>query len=503
MVRKKKESFEHSSKESVDGVVAAAKQGSMSLVKGYIEDDKRLLNSGHGPNTLLKCAIGCGETEIVKYLVGFKELDVNLLAAKITKDSPTCKCCVVDDIGPFPPLFLAAVHGHLEIVKLLLGRQEIKINFREPSKGLTALSIAAATGHTEVVKLMFQDPRIDVNVKTEKGTDLHSLAINGCANGNDVKMAKLFINNPDIKVNDVDLEGFTPLHYAAQRGKTRIVERLLAHKNIEVNAHVKNKRDHRVPLQLAIQESELDIAKLFLKHADIDVNIKDGDSWSLLHVAFLSYKNLSVSIAIIKLLLTHKDINVNCKAESNNNGTPFYWAACKATEDRRILQIVKLLLEHGVDANAVDSYGQSPLMCAASYAEGIDVVKVLLNYKGLDLRVNYQTPKYGATAFCMACRLGHTQIVKVFLECKLGDIDFDLASHDGNTPLKHAIEGRHSDIVRLLLERQRVERAVERPLPTIISSEKDVKKQKKELRRKKEALDLKELEKELNLDVLD
>jgi len=490
MVDKKKPS----SRQSVDEIISAAKNGLFSIVKRAIEADKRLLNCGHGPSTLLKTAISVGQTQIVKYLVGFKELDVNLCAAKITKDTPRCTCCPSDDNygGPFPPLYLVAVYGHVEIVKLLLDRQDTEVNFRDDTRGLTALSIAAYAGHAEVVKLLLRNPRVNVNMGTKKGTDLHEIVKEG-----NEEITRLFLNHPDVNVNGISLNntdqdaGFTPLHYAAQRHgrQTAIVKLLLAHKKIDVNA-----RSPRSPLMLAIQESNLEIAKLIIKHKDIDVNIKDGDSWSLLHVAVLSYKDLSVSMAIIRLLLAHKDINVNSR-DDHDSRTPFYSAVRATREDAGCVEIVRMYLKDGRSyVNTGDKSGGTPLMIAASNPKGTDVVRVLLNYKGIYLNVNHQTTSWGATAFCMACRLGHTATVKAFLECKLHNIDFNLASHGGKTPLNHALEGRHTDVVRLLLQRCRV---VE-PLPPTRRplTEKDVKKriekQKRDLKRKEEVVEQKE-----------
>ena len=46
----------------------------------------------------------------------------------------------------------------------------------------------------------------------------------------------LLLKREEIKVNQAQFQYFTPLHKAAQEGKTRVVELLLTRKDIEVDA---------------------------------------------------------------------------------------------------------------------------------------------------------------------------------------------------------------------------------------------------------------------------
>ncbi|MGI2298626.1 ankyrin repeat domain-containing protein [Candidatus Cardinium hertigii] len=66
------------------------------------------------------------------------------------------------------PLYLAAFHGHIEIVKLLLETPRIQVNLQNKS-GCTPLHAAALFNHVEVIKILLSDPRTDVNAKSNLG----------------------------------------------------------------------------------------------------------------------------------------------------------------------------------------------------------------------------------------------------------------------------------------------------------------------------------------------
>ncbi|KAH9069175.1 hypothetical protein Ae201684P_004865 [Aphanomyces euteiches] len=79
--------------------------------------------------------------------------DVNAIR-KVQKDEMT-------------PLMLAAELGHVDIVKALLGRDDIEINRPESKKMATPLIRACSKGHEDVVQMLLTCPKIDVNLKSE------------------------------------------------------------------------------------------------------------------------------------------------------------------------------------------------------------------------------------------------------------------------------------------------------------------------------------------------
>ena len=107
--------------------------------------------------------------------------------------------------------------------------------------------------------------------------------------------------------------------------------------------------------------------------------------------------------------------------------------------------IVRLLLEHGADVNAVDKEQHSALMKAAS-AGRAQTAHVLLEY-GADLRAE---DKEGLTPLMLAAQSRRLEIVHMLLE-KGADVDH--RTPQGNTVLMAAAEGGRVEIVHLLMAR--------------------------------------------------
>ena len=75
-------------------------------------------------------------------------------------------------------------------------------------------------------------------------------------------------DDPTLDVNERGAEGFTPLHYAVQRGNPRIVEALLKEKDIKVN--ILNK-DKQTPAQLARELGERELTRMIEAHPTADL----------------------------------------------------------------------------------------------------------------------------------------------------------------------------------------------------------------------------------------
>ena len=72
------------------------------------------------------------------------------------------------------PLFLAAMMGEVDVVKLLLARDDVDINVQtEPPYSLTSLCMAAKVNHLEILRILLQNGA-DVNLRSWHGTALNS-----------------------------------------------------------------------------------------------------------------------------------------------------------------------------------------------------------------------------------------------------------------------------------------------------------------------------------------
>ncbi|MGC1181946.1 ankyrin repeat domain-containing protein [Legionella sp.] len=178
----------------------------------------------------------------------------------------------------FTPLYSAAHQGHLKVVKTLL-EQGANVNAMS-NEDVTPLCIAARNGHLEVVKILLEQGA-DVNVVTKKGfTPLHFAAENG-----HLKVVKELLEQ-GADVNAVTKKGFTPLHFAAENDHLEVVKELLE-QGADVNAA---SNEDVTPLFIAAQNGYLEVVEILLeKGADVFRAIK-GNIGELHQTAITSWR---------------------------------------------------------------------------------------------------------------------------------------------------------------------------------------------------------------------
>lgn len=105
-------------------------------------------------------------------------------------------------------------------------------------------------------------------------------------------------------------------------------------------------------------------------------------------------------------------------------------------------EIVRLLLDRGIDVNLKDSYGQTPLI-AASRGGTLDVAKLLVE-RGADVNA---TTTHGATALIYACDRSDISVAKFLLE---NGANPEVKATYGDGPMLHAVRRRNDELARLL-----------------------------------------------------
>lgn len=128
--------------------------------------------------------------------------------------------------------------------------------------------------------------------------------------------------------------------------------------------------------------------------------------------------------------------------DDNPDGLPpFILAAARG----KLGLLNEILSASTIDVDMADEkYGSSALMFAAQEGH-LDVVARLLN-AGSDLNWRNQA---GLTPLAVAACSGYTEVLALLL--KAPDIDLNLADINGRTPLSHAAESDHADIVKQLI----------------------------------------------------
>ena len=121
-------------------------------------------------------------------------------------------------------LILAALHGHVEVVRLLVEKLGAKVN-QANQQGATALMLAAQFGHVDVVRLLVEKLGAKVNQADQKGTTALMLA---AVKGN-LDVVKLLIRRLGANVNQLTKVGWSALHLASISKRTEVVKYLARH----------------------------------------------------------------------------------------------------------------------------------------------------------------------------------------------------------------------------------------------------------------------------------
>ncbi|MFA5292087.1 MAG: ankyrin repeat domain-containing protein [Phycisphaerae bacterium] len=293
---------------------------------------------------------------------------------------------------------------YADIVSLLIANGA-DINAKD-SFGWMPLHTAAQFGYSDMVKLLVaKGAKIDVFTASAIG---------------DINAVKSFINKDPNEIN-FTINGYTPLHAAAQCGRMEVVQYLIE-KGADINAGYPQKP---TPLFSATTKGNVAILELLAsKGAKLD-----SEEFLPLFGAIWAQNKEAIDFLISK----GADVN----AKDSRGATALIMAA-----DMGYYDICECLIAKGADVNAEDKNGGN-VVTSAYMKEHLDVVKLLFE-KGADVNEKY---KDGQTALMVASEDGHPDIVKLLIE---KGTDINTKNNNGKTALDIAKEKNHTDIVQIL-----------------------------------------------------
>lgn len=154
------------------------------------------------------------------------------------------------------------------------------------------------------------------------------------------------------------------------------------------------------PLDVAIHHDRLPVIELLAQQKDA-VNACGNDGNTPLHKAVMA-----CNIPAAQILLTY---GADRNARGQYGNTPLHQALLQAQLYRTLLpaqfkkpkytEMIRYLLDQGVEMNAVNDSGKSPLDCAALAGDG-ELVKLLMNYGVcLDVKVDQVTTPFHMAAY--------------------------------------------------------------------------------------------------------
>jgi ankyrin repeat protein len=288
--------------------------------------------------------------------------------------------------------------------------------------GRTSLYVAVEHGYESMVKLLL-DKGADPNAY---GGDF-SYPINEAVYSKNERIVQLLIDNGAL-VNRGARDPDNTLKLAFQEGSEKMVK-LLLNAGADVS---KTDTWMRTPLRMASEEGWYELVTFLLGQTSATSrNARDLDGWTPLSKACFNNH-----VEVVKLLL---DNGTDANISVGEGWTPLHTAA-----DQGHLEVVRLLLDNGADLNAHDTHGRTPIHSAMSKYM-FDVVELLLK-KGADVDVLDESAR---TLLNKASKAGRIGVVGLLLE---QGADVDMPSERGWRTIHNAADSGHLEMLKLLLE---------------------------------------------------
>ncbi|PYH67112.1 ankyrin repeat domain-containing protein [Aspergillus vadensis CBS 113365] len=447
----------------------AARYGYTDIVKRLLKQDNIKLNIADRTQgtTPLAVAVIRGHAETVESLLTIRRVNVNIrdrrgwtpvfhaLSRAISYGDrsilemiltrPNADLLHQDEEGR-TPLIYAVQHNEASLTVMLLRHPTSRTEPRD-FHGRTALWYAVQQGNTDIIQLLL-DSGADIAVLDDYGeTPPHKSIKDG-----NLSTTSLLLRDPTVwapvfalhAVNNV----LPPLCMAADRGSIEMV-RLLVECGWYVN---EVDVEGRTPLHCAAENGHDPVVQVLLTNEQLDVNARDHRKSTASHEA--AWKGYGCTPLWYATRHGHHNVALRLLEESSvivNAVCRFQTQPEKSTSLHHVVDcgstqlVQRLLAQTALTPNITDHYGRSPLG-SASHAGSLPMVELLLGRSDVQVNAadqNEQPPLWSAAL------QGHIQVVERLLQC--GDIDANQGWGPYLSPLLAAITRGHSDVVMRLL----------------------------------------------------
>ncbi|KAL4783423.1 ankyrin [Aspergillus varians] len=428
----------------------------VSIVKLLLERDDLDLNYGYSDRkgrssivgTPLYLAVNNRQERIVQFLLARHDIDL------------------ADIKGT--PLFLATAMEYKRIFQLLLEKGGDSINMEGTAGGYegTPLFVAAAEGFKMMVKRLLAERGVDLNRKgyeriqkdNWQGTPLSVALRRG-----HMTVARLILAEDNVDANgryinpeetvsipalvEVPFQG-TPLFLASTEGYGDIVRWLLTKDNIDPNSKgciggLADRGQHYYgfqgsPLSFAAWSGQTKIVKLLIAKDSVDLNSRAYaahryPNGALKFSLFGDTSNdTNIPVDYFNLFGDTSDTDHTDDTNDTNDCDEYYHASplCLSIMEQHTDISTLLLATRGVEIDAKDGYGRTPLWWAT-------------------LRCNWTLDNFGFTPLLYASRRHDRGMIRLLLN---HGADLEAKENFGFTPLLYASRHHDKDMIRLLLE---------------------------------------------------
>ncbi|KAG9190339.1 hypothetical protein G6011_08427 [Alternaria panax] len=330
-------------------------------------------------------------------------------------------CAVLlDDCLRMPPaqisndcaLFWAARIGSAKSAEVLL-KHGADVNPRLVHQH-SPLTIAAQHGHLEVVRILLLDTRIDVDAEGPSGRSALSYA----AGNSHLQTFETLFSRDGCRPGQQDHNNWMALFWSMERDHTVVGRALLAHQAVDIN-HVD--RQGRSILSWAAGERLLQALEMLLKQPDIDVNLQDTKGRSPLQWAANNGQGEVIDV------LVRDAYNVD-KQSKDKGGRSAFSLVCGGCHTDCVRALIKYRCG---DVNEEDVSDCTPLAWALDRRSPSTVEALLA---GRELKLNHQDQDK-RTALIWAANYGYFEVMEMLLQ---QGADPHIADADGRTALDHA-----------------------------------------------------------------
>lgn len=348
----------------------------------------------------------------------------------LTDTDPHIKGCT--------PLLLAAYHGNIAALSLLLTIDDVNFNpnARDRKYIRPSISWAVKQGHGQIVRTLLRDGRVDVDLQDKNGDTALLIA----ANNSNWELVSLLVGTGNADPRVTNKQGATALSKASRdRSAEGEVDLLFAaHLRLILDGEGGGAHIQHVFFYAAIM-GQVEIVKYLVQFFGevLDPNGgKDGYGRGAFSIAADREQ-----IEVVRVLLGWAKTDPNLR-DGWQHQTPLFVAA----KEGRVGVVDVLVENERVDVELVDIHGTTPLSEAATRRENGAVIKRLVT--GLRRADPNARDQNGETALFKAASMGILENVNALLEAE--GIDPTLGNLEGKSPLNIAMDYNFPPVTRRL-----------------------------------------------------